>query len=285
MGLDDKATETAGQLAAFAQELNVPQYMSMAHSCYARIALLQGDLKSADERARMINDMPSAGNLFMWLESPPTTRARVLIALGSKASLVEATDLLQTIRHVSESCRFTCQTIEVTILQALAFDRQGRTEEAMAFLEEALSLAGPGGWIRPFVEGGQPMAELLKRLSGSGHTGDYIEQILNAFESNDQAALADTSDSRALQERSFSKPSTGHFFSSKSIQPLAEPLTHREQDVLELLSGRLQNKEIAEELHISAITVKSHLRNIYQKLGVEKRRQAVEKARGLGILK
>jgi LuxR family maltose regulon positive regulatory protein len=285
MGLDDKATETAGQLAAFAQELNVPQYMSMVHSCYARIALLQGDLKSADERARMINDMPSAGNLFMWLESPPTTRARVLIALGSKASLVEATDLLQTIRHVSESCRFTCQTIEVTILQALAFDRQGRTEEAMAFLEEALSLAGPGGWIRPFVEGGQPMAELLKRLSGSGHTGDYIEQILNAFESNDQAALADTSDSRALQERSFSKPSTGHFFSSKSIQPLAEPLTHREQDVLELLSGRLQNKEIAEELHISAITVKSHLRNIYQKLGVEKRRQAVEKARGLGILK
>ena len=285
MGLDDKATETAGLLAAFAQELNAPQYMSMVHSCYARIALLQGDLRSADERARMISDMPSAGNLFMWLESPPTTRARVLIAIGSKASLVEATDLLQTIRQVSESCRFTCHTIEVTILQALALDRQGRTEEALALLEEVLSLAGPRGWIRPFVEGGQPMAELLKRLSGSDLTAHYIDQILNAFEYDDQAPLPGTSDSRALQEESFSKPSTGNLFSSKSLQPITEPLTHREQDVLELLSGRLRNKEIAEELHISAITVKSHLRNIYQKLGVEKRRQAVEKARELGILK
>jgi ATP/maltotriose-dependent transcriptional regulator MalT len=66
-------------------------------------------------------------------------------------------------------------------------------------------------------------------------------------------------------------------------QPLVESLTSREIDILERLSQRLQNKEIAEDLCISPETVKSHLNNIYQKLNVSNRREAVEQAKKLGI--
>jgi LuxR family maltose regulon positive regulatory protein len=67
-------------------------------------------------------------------------------------------------------------------------------------------------------------------------------------------------------------------------QPLVEPLTNRELDILELLAQRMSNKEISEKLYISVETVKSHLKNTYQKLNVSKRRQAIEKARKIGIL-
>ena len=67
-------------------------------------------------------------------------------------------------------------------------------------------------------------------------------------------------------------------------QPLVEPLTNRELDVLDLLAQRLSNNEIAETLFISTTTVKGHLQNIYEKLNVKKRREAVEKAEALGIL-
>jgi len=117
-----------------------------------------------------------------------------------------------------------------------------------------------------------PMADLLIRLHNQNVSVDYIEKLLAAFRDDEQVVVSEVSENRIASA------------SPLSPQPLAEPLTNREIDILELLEQRLQTKEIAEKMFISPETVKSHLKNIYQKLDVRNRRQAVERAVELGIL-
>ena len=167
----------------------------------------------------------------------------------------------------------------------MVLEKLGRSDEALIVLEEVVSLAGPGGLVRPFIEAGPKMADLLKRLQKQNVAVDYIEKILAAFE-NDKQIVVPVGKPTTLP--SLGTPTPHNPVSPSPIpaspQPLDEPLTHRELDILELLAQRLQNKEIAEKLSISPTTVKTHLQNIYQKLCVKNRRQAVEEAKNIGIL-
>ncbi len=268
----DNAKESMDRLLDFAREMNAPQYLNVAHSCRARLALLQGDHKSAVEWVRSVPELPTSADLFLWTEIPSITRARVRIAVGSEKSLEEATELLQEVRQVSEACRYTCQTIEVAVLQSLALEKQGSTQKAVKALKEAMILAEPGGWIRPFVEAGPVMASLLERLDGTGVEQSYIQRLLAAFESGGATVSVD-----AL-------PTPSAEISTARDRPEPDALTQRELDILELVAQRFQNKEIAERLFISTHTVNDHLKNIYQKLHVTNRRQAVDRANEKGIL-
>jgi len=148
-----------------------------------------------------------------------------------------------------------------------------------------VALAGPLGWIRPFIEAGQTMADLLMRLRQQNVSVDYIERILAAFP--DTASTTPLPDLRSTNDkREFEAETIAQIPNPKSKikNSLVEALTNRELDVLELLAQRLQNKELAEKLFISPTTVKTHLKNIYQKLNVSKRREAIESAKDLGIL-
>jgi LuxR family maltose regulon positive regulatory protein len=270
------ANEAMSRLLEFAREMDDPLCLFAARSCEARLALLQGDLTSAVRWAGSYEERPDPSTLFFWLEAPSITKARALIADGSEQSLLNATKLLQSIRDLCEACRFTCQIIEVAVLQSVALDKLGQDDEALATLEEVVTLAGPLGWIRPFIEAGSLMAGLLKRLHKQNVAVEYIEKILAACRDDEQF----------LVQRAAEQPmgSPRHPLRSSSFsQPMIEPLTQRELDVLELLFERLRNKEIAEKLFISNDTIKWHLKNIYQKLGVNNRRQAVERAKNLGF--
>ncbi|MEX1326130.1 MAG: LuxR C-terminal-related transcriptional regulator, partial [Desulfobacterales bacterium] len=283
MGLDDEAAESYHRLQEFARELDESNYMSVARSCQARLLVLRGDVNSAVEWGRLVTESPVPAELFSWLEAPAITQARVLIAAGSEQSLVNATKLLQSIRDLCEACRFKCQLIEIAILQSLVLERQGRTEKALDALKEAVALAKLGGWIRPFVEAGPTMVDLLMRLRQQNVSVDYIERILAAFP--DTASSTLLPDLGATNDkREFEAETVAQIPDSKIQNSLIEPLTNRELDVLELLAQRLQNKEIAEKLFVSPATVKSHLERIYQKLNVSKRREAVDKANALKII-
>jgi LuxR family maltose regulon positive regulatory protein len=210
--------------------------------------------------------------MFLWLEVPVITQCRVLLAEGSDTGLQEAEKKLQECLRLSRAQHSTFQMISIMVLQALALQRQGRTDEALAVLEEAVDLARPGGFIRPFVESGPTVEGLLKRLAAKNIALDYIGQLLAAFRE----------DQNAVKPGAFGTKTSGK--SSFSNQPLGEHLTNREFEILNLLAQRLQTKEIAEKLFISTETVNSHLKRIYRKLNVHNRRLAVTRAKGLGIL-
>ncbi len=130
-----------------------------------------------------------------------------------------------------------------------------------------MTLAQPGSFVRVFVDLGPNMAALLGRLAARGAAGvsrDYVAQILQAFAAT----------------RSNPPP-----VKPPSPQPgMIEPLTRRELEVLELLAQRMTAQEIAQKLVLSDQTVKRHRANIYQKIGVHSRRDAVAEAAALGIL-
>lgn len=135
-------------------------------------------------------------------------------------------------------------------------------------LQQAITLAEPGGWIRPFVELGEHMAGLLRRFGERKGFTEYLHLILGEFPT-DAAALAIAATNHSKSRL------TGKAFT-------IEPLTNRELDILELLAQRLRNKEIAARLFVSPETVKGYLKNLYQKLDVHNRHDAVLKAAEIG---
>ena len=152
--------------------------------------------------------------------------------------------------------------VEVRVLQALAAPTP---TAALAFLADALALAQPEGYVRTFVDKGEPIVALLREAASQGIAPDYVAKLLTAFHA-------------APQERGRPEPPP------PPAQPLIEPLSVRELQVLRLVAAGLSNRDIAEALYISVNTVKTHLQRIYGKLGVSSRTAAATKAQELNLL-
>jgi ATP/maltotriose-dependent transcriptional regulator MalT len=270
IGKKEIANQTMQQLTAFAHETDDAVRHSIAQSARIRLCLLQGNLETGAESIGSFSEALNPSSFFVWLELPHITHCRQLIATGSNGSLKAAAERLDALREAAGAIHNTFHLIDILVLKALAFHKRSRREDALKILDQALTLAIPAGWIRPFVEPGHPMPDLLTRLKKQHVAGDFIDNILVAFPTSRSPNV-----SRQSPEREGG---------SSPHQPLIEPLTHREMDVLELLAKRLQNKEIAKRLSVSPETVRTHLGHIYQKLCVANRRQAVAMAKDIGIL-
>jgi LuxR family maltose regulon positive regulatory protein len=153
------------------------------------------------------------------------------------------------------------------VLQAVALGAHGQTEEALQVLADALALAQPGGFVRIFVDEGPPMAQLLSEAATLGIRPDYAGNLLAALEAEAQK-----------------HQDASHLSPAPSAQPLVEPLSERELEVLQLIAQGLSNREISERLFLALSTVKGHNRNIYAKLQVQRRTEAVARAREIGLL-
>ena len=245
-----------------------PDVNAIIRLCRARLCREQGDLAEALHvlEACEAENFCRHGLLKEWIA---IAKARLLILLGHSS---DATDLLTQLHGAARAASHGRNLVEITALQALALEAQGRIDRALGTLEECLGGAEPEGYVRAFLDEGVPMVRLLrsglKRGAWSEHRlVAYVNRLLAAFERGQ----------RTVPER---EPSV--LVSSTSL--LIEPLSGRELEILQLMASGLSNQEIAEQLYLALGTVKAHLHNIYGKLGVQGRTQAIARARELKLL-
>jgi LuxR family transcriptional regulator, maltose regulon positive regulatory protein len=240
-------------------------------SLRARLMLLQGNLESASRWADTFTGLPP-DQAIIWLDEPQVTRVRVLLASGIDADLQLAQQILDVLDEIAERTHNTRYKIEFLALRALVLDAQGDTGQADAMLIQALDLSRPGGFIRVFADLGKPMQRMLRQIARQDHSAEMIRRILAAFEEDDENQA-----SSAMPAQPRRQPSLAN-------STLDEPLTRRELEVLTLLREPLSIKEIALKLNISHATASRHTVNIYSKLGVNGRWNAVARAEELNLL-
>jgi LuxR family maltose regulon positive regulatory protein len=224
----------------------------------AKLQLLQGDLAAAarwaDAYTAPVPDQP-----IRWPATPYIIKARIMLARQSEADLATACGMLSDLHAIAMRTHNVRAEIEVLPMLALATNLQGHYDQAQMLLRRAVNLSQPGGFVRVFVDLGPQMKAMLVRLAQHGMA---VQTIIATF------------------------PHTAPVPPISELLPnLVDALTAREVDILALLREPLSPKEIARQLDIAPATVKRHTINIYSKLGVSNRWDAVTRAEELGQLR
>jgi LuxR family maltose regulon positive regulatory protein len=286
MGDERGANETIREAKQAARGLS-PWFASMVEIVEAVTQLMQGDLASAyrwaaaQEQKLGLGNEPAPKDAHRYL-----AMVRILIAQAWAQSEPGASRVdpawrdklrrilkpLAALLRTAEEHQQVARACEIRLRQALILQASGQAEEALTVLERVLSITQPEGHVRVYVSKGAPMARLLRQAAAHGIAVDYVGQLLAAFRKGASRRLNDESRITAVQ------PVTS------GLRPLVESLSERELQVLRLIAVGLSNREIAAELSLAVGTVKRHTSNIYGKLNVRKRTQAVARARELGLL-
>ena len=243
---------------------NYPHLVPAAESARALLSTLEGKA----DAARSWAEAESAENtqvIDLNRESDLIILARVLAARGN---WVEAEALIERLIEIAGSGGRHGRTIELLALQSLVCDALDEPERALDALSHALAFGEPEGYVRTFVDLGTPMIQLLSQAAEQRITPEYAGRLLGAFP---QSAVTPT------------KRTT--IPAHPPLPGLVEPLSEREIEILRLIARGLSNKEIAQQLYLSQGTIKVHAHNIYGKLGVNGRTQAIARATDLGILR
>jgi len=265
----EKAKQMISDSILFAKYSDNPANEAIASSGQARLNLLQGNLKDAENWLSKTEYSALNPSNFWWVEIPAITRCRVLIAQSTNKSLHEALEILKGYLTYTKSIYNNLRSIEVAVLLALTNLKLKDLSAAKTNLQYALVLTADDQWIRPFVEAGEPIRDLLEVLKNQNIKPDLIDNILKAV--NEKAATI------SLQKNGVK---TNETIESNTLAVL----TWREMEILRYIDKGLQNKEIAEKLFRSKETIKKHIYHMFKKLKVKSRFSLVIEAKKQGLL-
>jgi LuxR family maltose regulon positive regulatory protein len=279
----------AGALASLAQagawfadlQIADPLALTRLHIQQARLWIQQGDLDTA-RRWASESSLPADTALACehWL-----TLVRLHLVqyryTPESALLSQASTALAAVRDRAEADDWPVYLLEERVLRALTLYMQNNLPNAFAALIDALALAESGGYVRIFLDEGEPMRLLMLDFrfwivkqtptEKQAIIFAYVEKLFATFPHADMA-VGPPRPSVAL--------SPPHPVSSS----LVDPLSSRELEVLQLIAAGLSNGEVATRLVVTVGTVKSHVNHIFSKLDVTSRTQAIMRARSLGLL-
>lgn len=230
----------------------------------ARLHLRHDDLAAARRWAAQAG-VHVEDELTYFREYEHLTLARLLLAEHAQsadlAALQQTDTFLRRLRDSATSSARTATIVETSILLALTADAAGHAEEALSRLRDATDVAQQVGWVRPFLDAGPRVRELLKRLPDAAASADAVDAAGPARSDKSREAATTSADGETL----------------------VVPLSARELDVLHLLGSDLDGPAIARHLSVSLPTVRTHTQRIYTKLGVNNRRAAVRRAHQLRL--
>jgi LuxR family transcriptional regulator, maltose regulon positive regulatory protein len=248
----DGALAALDEADSVAEKMGVAQVKGWIGALRAQVWLARGDTDAALDWANHF-----AGQIEdAVFPSVPLALAKVWL---SQRQPDKALPLLDHALQSAQTVGRLGNAIHILAVQAIVYHAQGQYEQAFATLEHALELAEPEGYVRVFVDEGAPMARLLRRMLARAPASEYIGRLLEAF-----------GESVKIESPVTSK--------------LINPLSPRELEVLRLIIDGATNKEIADELVLTVNTVKRHISNIFDKLQVSNRAQAIAQARELNLL-
>ncbi|MEN8172563.1 MAG: LuxR C-terminal-related transcriptional regulator [Chloroflexota bacterium] len=185
--------------------------------------------------------------------------ARLLAARGDYAQALKAADaLLKVVVGVGD----LVMTIQIEVLRAIILDKMNKSDQAMAAIGKVLSIAGAEGYVRSIIDEGEEVRELLKKAIAKGIEVNYASKLLAVFEHESRPSISE----------------------KDTAYSMLDQLSSRELEALRLLVTEMTAPEIADEMIVSVSTVRTHIKNIYSKLDVHSRHEAVTKAKELKLL-
>jgi LuxR family maltose regulon positive regulatory protein len=226
--------------------------LSIAQAFEVEFTLLRGDIQQALRLCKQVYFDVRPPAWFHYI--PQLTPIKCLLAQGTQDSLQAAHARLMELDDHMRSINRKNVRIEILVLLALVCRKQSDNIGAYRHLQTALALGEPGGWVRTFLDLGEPMAKLLQQFLKHHPAHTYARQVLDAC----------LMPSRTTAPTAVRRPAH------------ANGLTRRESEVLALLAEGLSNKEIAEKLFVSPDTIKTHVKHIFKKLNVKRRMEAVK---------